>query len=76
MTTVSDVPLRPPAILAKAATSLDAISNGRLELGIGAGAIPSAIESYGGPLLEPGEAVSAFEEAIRVIRIISGHEEC
>jgi alkanesulfonate monooxygenase SsuD/methylene tetrahydromethanopterin reductase-like flavin-dependent oxidoreductase (luciferase family) len=71
ITTVSDIPLRPPAMLAKAATSLEIISNGRLELGIGAGAIASAIESYGGPLLAPGDAVSAFEEAIQVIRMLS-----
>ena len=37
-TDVANLPLRPPAMLAKAAASLDLLSGGRVELGLGAGA--------------------------------------
>ena len=67
---VIDLPLRPPAMLAKAAASLDLISGGRLELGLGAGAFWEAIGAMGGPVRTPGEAVSALEEAIAVIRLM------
>ena len=65
---VANLPLRPPAVLAKAAASLDLLSGGRLELGLGAGAFWDAIEAYGGPRRTPGTALSALEEAIEVIR--------
>jgi alkanesulfonate monooxygenase SsuD/methylene tetrahydromethanopterin reductase-like flavin-dependent oxidoreductase (luciferase family) len=65
---VHNIPLRPPAVLARAAASLDLLSGGRFELAIGAGGFWDAIEAMGGTRLEPGEAVQAFEEAIDVIR--------
>lgn len=65
---VVDLPLRPPAMLAKAAASLDIISGGRIELGLGAGAFWEAIAAMGGPSRSPAEAVAALEEAITVIR--------
>jgi len=69
-TDVSDLPMRPPAMLAKTSATLDIITKGRIELGIGAGAFWDAIHSYGGPKRTPGEAVAAFEEALQVIRLI------
>jgi len=69
-TDVSDLPMRPPAMLAKASASLDIITRGRIELGLGAGAFWDAIHSYGGPRRRPGEAVAALEEAMQVIRLI------
>jgi alkanesulfonate monooxygenase SsuD/methylene tetrahydromethanopterin reductase-like flavin-dependent oxidoreductase (luciferase family) len=67
---VANLPLRPPAVLAKAAASLDVLSGGRVELGLGAGGFWDAIEAYGGPRRTPGEALGALGEAIEVIRRI------
>jgi alkanesulfonate monooxygenase SsuD/methylene tetrahydromethanopterin reductase-like flavin-dependent oxidoreductase (luciferase family) len=65
---VANLPLRPPALLAKAAASLDVMSGGRFELGLGAGAFWEAIEAMGGPVRSPRESVDALEEAIEIIR--------
>jgi alkanesulfonate monooxygenase SsuD/methylene tetrahydromethanopterin reductase-like flavin-dependent oxidoreductase (luciferase family) len=70
---VACLPLRPPAVLAKAAASIDLLSDGRFEMGLGAGAFWDAIDAYGGPRLAPGEARRSLEEAIEVLwRIWSG----
>jgi len=66
---VASLPLRPPAMLAKAAASLDVLSGGRVEVGLGAGAFWEAIEAMGGPRRSPGEAVRSVEEAIKVMRL-------
>jgi alkanesulfonate monooxygenase SsuD/methylene tetrahydromethanopterin reductase-like flavin-dependent oxidoreductase (luciferase family) len=68
MPDVASVPLRPPAMLAKATASLDLLSGGRVELGLGAGAFWEGIEAMGGPRRSPGESVDALEEAITVLR--------
>lgn len=67
---VLNLPLRPPAVVARAAASLDLLSGGRFELGLGAGAFWEAIEAMGGPRRSPGEAVDALGEAIDVIRAV------
>jgi alkanesulfonate monooxygenase SsuD/methylene tetrahydromethanopterin reductase-like flavin-dependent oxidoreductase (luciferase family) len=67
---VLSVPLRPPAVLARAAASLDLLSGGRVELGLGAGGFRDAIAAIGGPRLTAGESVEALEESIDVIRAI------
>nr|WP_203417094.1 LLM class flavin-dependent oxidoreductase [Jiangella ureilytica] len=67
---VACLPLRPPGVLAKAAASLDVLSGGRFELGLGAGAFWDAIEGYGGARRSPGEALAALGEAVEVIRLL------
>lgn len=65
---VINLPLRPPAVLARAAASLDRLSKGRFELGLGAGAFPDGIEAMGGGRRTPGQSVAALSEAIDIIR--------
>jgi alkanesulfonate monooxygenase SsuD/methylene tetrahydromethanopterin reductase-like flavin-dependent oxidoreductase (luciferase family) len=67
---VANLPLRPPAMMAKAAASLDVLSGGRFELGLGAGNFWDAIEAYGGPRRSPRDSLAALEEAILAIRLI------
>jgi alkanesulfonate monooxygenase SsuD/methylene tetrahydromethanopterin reductase-like flavin-dependent oxidoreductase (luciferase family) len=67
---VANLPLRPPAVLARSVASLDILSGGRVELGLGAGAFWDAIAAMGGRRLTPGESVTALGEAIDVIRAI------
>ena len=65
---VANLPLRPPAVMAKTAATIDVLSGGRFELGLGAGAFWDAIEAYGGPRRGGRESLAALEEAITVIR--------
>jgi alkanesulfonate monooxygenase SsuD/methylene tetrahydromethanopterin reductase-like flavin-dependent oxidoreductase (luciferase family) len=73
-TDVASLPLRPPAMMAKAAASLDVLSEGRFELGLGGGALPELIANFGGPRRTPGETVEAIDEAIDVIRLLWSEE--
>ncbi len=65
---VVNLPLRPPFVLARSVASLDILSGGRVELGLGAGAFWDGIAAAGGPRLTPGQSVDALAEAIDVIR--------
>ncbi len=71
---VACLPLRPPAMLAKAAATLDVLSRGRIDMGLGAGFFWDAIEAMGGPRRSPGEAVRSVEEAIQVMRLVWSEE--
>ncbi|NUU17709.1 LLM class flavin-dependent oxidoreductase [Cellulomonas humilata] len=72
---VLNLPLRPPAVLARASASLDLLSGGRFALGLGSGAFWDAIVAMGAPRLTPGQGVDALDEAIDIIRGIWDTDE-
>ena len=61
---------RQPAVLAKMAVTVDHISNGRLEVGLGAGWYESEHEMFGIPFPETRELVARFREAVQVIDLL------
>lgn len=65
---VANLPLRPPRMMAKHAATLDHLSGGRFELGLGAGTFWEAIEAMGGRRLSPKQSVDQLELAIGEIR--------
>jgi probable F420-dependent oxidoreductase len=66
------LPLRNPVVLAKAVTSLDIVSRGRLIVGVGAGYIPEEFAAVGVALAERG---ARMDEYIRVLRTLWGSEQ-
>ncbi|QII02675.1 LLM class flavin-dependent oxidoreductase [Rhodococcoides fascians A21d2] len=73
--------IRPPAILAKIAATVDVVSNGRLDFGIGAGSrpsVPMARREYDGnglPYSGAAEAVARLGESLTVIRRLWTEDE-
>ncbi|GAA1558634.1 LLM class flavin-dependent oxidoreductase [Kribbella lupini] len=67
-TNVANLPLRHPVVLARSVASLDLITGGRVELGLGAGGFREAIAANGGPELTAGQSIEALEEALAIIR--------
>ncbi len=67
-------PLRHPPLLAKMAASLDAISGGRLILGLGTGWHEGEFRAYGYPYEPPAARVRRLEESARIIRRMWGEE--
>jgi probable F420-dependent oxidoreductase len=63
-TLVVATPFRPPVVVAKSAATLDAISGGRLILGLGAGWYQPEFEAFGYPF---DHLASRFEEALQII---------
>lgn len=59
---------RHPAILAKEAATLDVLTDGRFELGLGTGYSSGDYETMGITLQPPGTRVSRFEESVRIIK--------
>src|SRR5215471_7109725 len=66
---------RNPAILAKMATTVDLLSHGRLELGIGAGWFEFEHTAYGIPFYTPKERTRRLEESVQVIRSLWTEKE-
>jgi F420-dependent oxidoreductase-like protein len=64
---VSSNTFRHPALLAKQAITLDHMSQGRLDVGMGAGWFVAEHDAYGLEFLPPGERVSRFKEAVEVV---------
>jgi F420-dependent oxidoreductase-like protein len=59
---------RPPAYLAKVAASIDVISGGRLEMGIGAGWYEHEFDGYGYPFPKPSARIGLLAETVEVMR--------
>jgi probable F420-dependent oxidoreductase len=65
---------RHPALLAKAATSIDLLSGGRLDLGLGAGWMAEEFEAFGYRFGLPGERFAVLEETLEVLKELFGGE--
>ncbi len=71
-TLVSPVTFRHPSVLAKMAATLDQVSGGRAELGLGAGWLESEHRAYGFAFPEPARRVDVLEEQLQLITGLFG----
>lgn len=71
-TLVLSAAFRPPPLLAKMAATLDRISGGRLDLGIGAGWLEEEFGAFGYPFGTVGERFSVLEDSLRVLTTLVG----
>lgn len=69
---VTSLPVRPPVMLSRTVTTLSALSGGRFVFGIGAGGVWDKISDMGAQPPSGGAAVDALEEAIVLVRKLSG----
>jgi probable F420-dependent oxidoreductase len=69
---VLGAPFRHPALLAKSAATIDRISAGRLELGLGAGWLEQEFDAFGYRFGTVGERFAALEDALAIVRGLSG----
>ena len=73
-TLVLCAPFRHPALLARAAASIDLLSGGRVELGLGAGWLEEEFDAFGYRFGSVGERFAALEESLEVMRLLFGGE--
>lgn len=66
---------RPPSYLAKVAASIDVISGGRLEMGIGAGWYEQEHDGYGYPFLPPGGRLGMLREGVEIMKAMWTEDE-
>ena len=66
---------RNPALLAKMASTLDVLSHGRLNFGIGAGWYEHEYKAYGYPYPDAPERLRMLREALKVIHAMWSQEE-
>ena len=71
-TSVTPIQMRAPAALAQAAVAIDAMSDGRLELGLGVSHRETATEWYGGKFERPLADMREYFSTVRAI--VGGHE--
>jgi probable F420-dependent oxidoreductase len=67
-------PFRHPAMVAKMANTLDAISGGRLDLGVGAGWLEDEFTAFGYPFGEVGERFAILQETLEVLEALGSGE--
>ncbi len=72
---VFDNDFRHPAVLAKAAATIDVLSDGRLELGIGAGWLREEYEQTGIPFDPPGLRIDRMIETVRFLKRVFTEDE-
>lgn len=65
---VLNVPLRQPSMIARAAASLDRMSGGRVEIGLGAGGFWDGIVGMGAQRQSIGDSIASLEEAVAILR--------
>jgi alkanesulfonate monooxygenase SsuD/methylene tetrahydromethanopterin reductase-like flavin-dependent oxidoreductase (luciferase family) len=75
LVSVTTLPTRHAPMLARTVTSLSALTGGRIVLGMGAGGLWDDIARLGVTKLTPGQAVRAFEEGIRLVKLLGGGGE-
>jgi F420-dependent oxidoreductase-like protein len=66
---------RPPSLLAKMASSIDVISAGRLEMGIGAGWYEHEHDGYGYEFLSPGGRLGMLREGVEIMKAMWTEDE-
>lgn len=71
---VLDNDYRHPGVMAKEMATLDVVSGGRLELGMGAGWMRSDYEQHGIPFDPPGTRIDRLEEAVAVVKALWSEE--
>jgi probable F420-dependent oxidoreductase len=69
-TLVLCAPFRHPALLARVVSSIDLLSGGRLDLGLGAGWLEEEFDAFGFPFGSVGERFAALEESLEVMQLL------